>query len=233
MKTPDYAASFHALLPSAAACPDLLERVDSVATSRLPVFRNVTGQVSPDPSNSHFTDPLVPVPADLATLPIMQAAGVPGAHELILRRSLLERLDAARALLPRGIDLVVLDCWRTRAVHEQLDSWRQEMPPRLIDDRPYYAHASGGAVDVTFSWNGQPVAVGSRYYSGDPTAHLYAYEGAGGPLRPLRRLMAAVLLGAGFAPSGACWWHWEYGTPRWAAWYGEEPRYGLVTRLTR
>lgn len=232
--TPDYDTIFRAMLSPADTIAELIAFADTLGTQPLPVFRNVTGQCAPSGSGIHLREPLRKLPSNLpfTQLPALRTANVPGAHPLTVRAGLLERLHAAHQFLPHPLGLTILDGWRARQPLEVMESWRPEMPPRLIDGRPYWVHASGGAVDVTVSWRGQPVSLGSPYLAVSPTAQMYAYEGAGGPMRALRRVFASAMLDAGFAPSGACWWHWEYGTPRWAAWYREDPRYWLVSRIS-
>ena len=87
------------------------------------------------------------------------------------------------------------------------------------------SHATGGAVDVTLSWHGVPLALGTDYPSTDDAALLTAFERTDGPVRELRRLLAKHLFAQGMVPDPAVWWHWSYGDARWAAHMKTMPRY--------
>jgi D-alanyl-D-alanine dipeptidase len=86
-------------------------------------------------------------------------------------------------------------------------------------------HTTGGAVDITLSFRGSPLALGTPFDSFSDRAHLWALESAhqtpeDALARGLRRMLAAALVAEGFAPYPLEWWHWSYGEQRWAAQYG-------------
>ena len=142
---------------------------------------------------------------------------------LRVRLGVRERLIAANVTLPDGFSLVLLDGWRSMAEqqrlvdyysdHGDIDGWVSDPSSPVL--RP--PHTTGGAVDVSLSYNGVPLALGSDFDEFDVSAHLMYLEQVESPERELRRLLAAVLSGQGFAPYPFEWWHWSYGDDMWAA----------------
>lgn len=155
---------------------------------------------------------------------------------MLLREGVLERLREAAEALPPEFGLVVLDAHRTldeqRALGEFYDrdgSMAQYVAP-VRDDAIRPPHTTGGAVDVTLSWRGEALALGTDFDSFSPDAHLDAFEGEDSVVRRLRRLLAVVMVDAGFAPYRYEWWHWSYGEDVWAATYGQDPLYDIIDR---
>ncbi|MBL3539408.1 M15 family metallopeptidase [Aminivibrio sp.] len=111
------------------------------------------------------------LPEKILASPQYYIHGVEGAiPECFVRRSVLVRLSSAADLLPQGCRLVLLDCWRPRAVQTSLfqkfrSELREKMP--LLDDQEISTlasqfvakpsvspahpspHVTGGAVDLT------------------------------------------------------------------------------------
>jgi zinc D-Ala-D-Ala dipeptidase len=150
-----------------------------------------------------------------------------------VRREVHTRLGHAGALLPDGFGLVVLDATRTTEEQRVLLDHYGKLGPTggyvasLDADAMRPPHLTGGAVDVTLSWRGRPVGLGTDFDSFRDEAHLHAFENDEGVVRDLRRLLASVLAGAGFAPFELEWWHWSYGDDVWASARGCEARYDV------
>ncbi len=97
-------------------------------------------------------------------------------------------------------------------------------------------HVTGGAVDLTISYNGIPLALGTDFDEFTPAAatdwyETHAVKGADAVLiRDLRRMFGNAMLKAGFAPYQQEWWHWSYGDRYWA-YQQHQPHaiYGSVT----
>ena len=92
-------------------------------------------------------------------------------------------------------------------------------------------HTTGGAVDLTLSWRGLPLALGTDYDAFEEAAHAAAFEtpGADERVRDLRRLLARCLRAAGFSPYPWEWWHWSFGDQWWALDHGlTRSRYGVA-----
>lgn len=175
----------------------------------------------------------LPRVADLATY---YEAGWPGALSRSAARSgAVSRLVAAAHLLPVGFGIAVFDAWRPlplqRAIYDHfyprgstLERGFVSVPSASAATPP--PHLTGGTFDLTLSWDGQPLALGTAFDEFTPRAHTRALEQEDSVERDLRRLLVSVLLRVGFVTYPTEWWHVEYGTRRWAAQWMTEPRYG-------
>lgn len=142
------------------------------------------------------------------------------------------RLLAVRNSLPDGFDLVVLDGYRTLAEQQALIDHYQaasEFVASTSPDAMRPPHTTGGAVDLTLSWHGEPLAIGTDYDAFEPEATLEVFElGPDSAVRRLRRLLAGRMTQAGFARYSPEWWHWSYGDDVWAAKAGRCALYEIV-----
>ncbi|WP_084817265.1 M15 family metallopeptidase [Gordonia sp. HS-NH1] len=181
------------------------------------------------------TEELTEPPATVATMPYyrMLAVGHPPALTL-LRTGVCGRLSVASAALPGAFGLVILDGWRTRKFQRELVNYystdHDPVGAGFVSsaDDPDFAppHVTGGAVDLTISYNGIPLALGTDFDEFTPAAatdwyETHAVKGADAVLiRDLRRMFGNAMLKAGFAPYQQEWWHWSYGDQIWARFYG-------------
>lgn len=209
------------------------------------LVRDLHAQIPDDlpPLPSLEDPPQQLIPTDARAEPLVTLAGVrhvDAYHRLkitteprvlMARRSVVDRLEEAQTMLPDGFTLLVLDAWRSPSVQQQvLDYYRTAITnledgfvadPQSTTMRP--PHVVGGALDLTLAWHGRPLALGTAYDAFTPDARLDAWEDPvrAEPLdvavRQLRRLLAHVLLSAGFAPYRQEWWHWSYGDDVWAS----------------
>ncbi len=176
-------------------------------------------------------EPLEQLPPDVPRLIVYDSFGLPHRDDVRLRSGVVARLQAARRRLPEGFDLVVLDAWRSTPFQAALREHYLRADAALsadyvaaADDPALRAgHTTGGAVDLTISWCGKPLALGTDYDDFSALAHPAAFEhpGADVHVRDLRRLLAAVMMSEGFAVYPAEWWHWSWGEQWWAAATGE------------
>jgi D-alanyl-D-alanine dipeptidase len=157
------------------------------------------------------------------------------------REQVVARLERAQSLLPEGFSFVVLDAWRSHAVQQRVRDHYQATVPDLAEGfvadpqspttRP--PHVVGGALDLTLAWHGRPMALGTPYDDFTSDAHVNAWEDpqrsspTDRAIRLLRRLLASVLIEAGFAPYPQEWWHWSYGDDIWALRNGQPARYDV------
>lgn len=157
---------------------------------------------------------------------------VPGSY---LRAEVARRLVVAAESLPTPFGLGVWDAWRDPRLQAVLHDrvYRDEsLPPGFVaypdpDPRRCPPHASGGTADLTLTWLGHCLALGTRFDAFVPEAAAAALEPDGPKLvRDLRRLLARAMAGAGFVPHPQEWWHWEYGTRYWAALTGRPVQFG-------
>lgn len=162
--------------------------------------------------------------------------GILPERPLLARQGVVDRLRQAAEAFPPGFGLVVLDAHRTvgeqRALGEFYDrdgSMAEYVAP-VRDDAIRPPHTTGGTVDLTLSWQGEALALGTDFDSFSPDAHFDAFETEDSVVRRLRRLLAEVMVDAGFAPYRYEWWHWSYGDDVWAATYDTKPLYDIVDR---
>ena len=99
------------------------------------------------------------------------------------------------------------------------------------------AHLTGATVDLTLSFDGVPLALGTGFDDFTAAAHADHFESnAATPtaigaeaerrlvIRDLRRLLVAAMAAEGFVVLHCEWWHFEHGTRYWAAVTGSTPR---------
>jgi D-alanyl-D-alanine dipeptidase len=170
-------------------------------------------------------DPLVEV-TGLAVLDAYLTLGILEGRRMLVRSGVHERLVAANRRLPEGFTLILLDGWRSAATQRHLieyyapDAVEKQYVADLSDFGMRAPHLTGGAVDLTLCWRGQPLALGTDFDSFDVTAHSNAFEGVDSVTRRLRRMLFSAMSSAGFVPYPYEWWHWSYGDDVWAATVG-------------
>lgn len=151
-----------------------------------------------------------------------------------LRAEVHDRLCAAAESLPDGFGLAVLDAWRPLELQVELYAAATadpRVPAELIaepstDPRTPPSHLTGGAVDCTITVDGAPLALGTGFDDLTTLAHIGGIEATPGLERELRRLLYWTMHRHGFVVFHVEWWHFEFGTRRWAALTGGSARYG-------
>jgi zinc D-Ala-D-Ala dipeptidase len=146
--------------------------------------------------------------------------------ELQVRAGVLQRIERASKRLPKDFELVVIDAYRPRTLQIEIFNYYKEQPSlrhaRYVAD-PYSEevvppHATGGAVDLTLSWRGAVLGLGTDFDEFSEKSAPAALEAAGPSTpRDLRRLLADALLKEGLVPLDTEWWHWSYGDQYWAS----------------
>ena len=152
----------------------------------------------------------------------------------LLREDALVQLGTAADSLPDGFGLAVFDAWRPLALQAELYDAAYGVPglpegyvaEPIADPRTPPPHVTGGVVDLTLTFDGIPLALGTGFDDFTPRAAAGALEHEPGVERQLRRLLYHTMHDAGFVVLDCEWWHYEFGTRRWAAITGNEPRYG-------
>ena len=161
-------------------------------------------------------------------------AGIPGAPaQSWARLEVVRRLADAAESLPEGYGLAVFDAWRPIEVQQALfeAAYRDPaLPPGFVtppstDPSTPPPHLTGGTVDVTLTFANQPLALGTAFDDFTPSAHADAFENRPGPVQQHRRLLFHAMSRAGFVVIACEWWHYEFGTRRWAAMTGRLPLY--------
>lgn len=164
-----------------------------------------------------------------------------------MRSGVYERLLNVVKVL-RNIDpslsIVVMDAWRSLDQQKELydlfyPQGYKEGDPLYVsepqfDDALAAPHPSGGGVDVFIAHEMKAIEFGTPYdYMKEEAATSFFEtdrDGAFIPysdlIRDLRRLLVNSMKEQGFEIIDSEWWHFEYGTRRWAHKTGQEPIYG-------
>jgi zinc D-Ala-D-Ala dipeptidase len=205
----------------------------------------------PDAPVEECDEPLIPLAGLLAAWPVYSWLGFRHfASELRLRAGVVERIWRAARRLPPDFDIVVLDAHRTRELQAELLAYYQARTVPAGDYSDFVAdpwsstpvppHTTGGAADLTLSWRGAALGLGTDFdafvpeaapaaLEGGPGAAANGRDGRGAPT-DLRRLLASVLQAEGMTVLPSEWWHWSYGDQHWAAQAGEPVAiYGEIT----
>jgi D-alanyl-D-alanine dipeptidase len=155
--------------------------------------------------------------------------------ECWLRQGVIDRLLQACHELPDGFGLAVHDGWRSHDLQAELlaAADAEGLPEGLIanpttDPNRPAPHQTGGAVDVTLTIDGIPIAPGTDFDEMIPASRVAALETESGPDREARRLLYWAMQRAGFVVFVEEWWHFEFGTRRWGAITGGSARYGIA-----
>jgi D-alanyl-D-alanine dipeptidase len=199
--------------------------------------------VEPDPQPRVLAprhEPLVEVRhRRIRPVPVYAHVGWPHACEqLLVRSSVAERLAVAAEALPNRFGLVVLDAWRPLELQQAIfDAAYSDpaLPPGFVsepssDPATPPPHLSGGTVDVSLTFDGRSLRLGTDFDAFTDDARADAFEHRPGPVRDLRRLLVQSMRAAGFVVIDCEWWHFEFGTRRWAAIHGVQPWYGPAVR---
>jgi D-alanyl-D-alanine dipeptidase len=216
-RSPDFLNDHLLVNPNAAGAPTLYDlppiSPPRVLESRMDVQDN--------------GEPLERIPPSIQQVPVYFRRGLPGSSETMYARVQVVRLlEEAVANLPEEFGLVVLDAWRSPELQKVLHNHHYASGSQLREG--YVAdpkstkwippHQTGGAIDVTLSWRGVPLALGTDFDSFEAAARIDSLERdkAREPDRSLRRLLVHVLIDAGFCPYLQEWWHFSHGDQIWA-----------------
>jgi len=164
------------------------------------------------------------------------------------RLGLADRLAAAAAALPNGLELLIVEGFRSpQRQRGYWDSYRAELHthyPGLTEQRLYTLasrwvappdvapHCTGGAVDLTLcDADGAELDLGSALDATPEQSSGACFTAAAVP-RPAaehRAVLVRVLTDAGLVNYPTEWWHWSFGERYWAFGTGaSHARYGPV-----
>jgi D-alanyl-D-alanine dipeptidase len=192
---------------------------------------------------AHLSDePLVPLQHKrITSLHTYLNDGWREATELcVVREGVAAALYTAAAGLPPGWGIAIHDAWRPAELQAALYSEAVAVgvepgfvEPPSHDDLAPPPHVTGGAVDVTLTWKGQVLCLGTEFDDFSPDAYLRAFEHTPGWVQEARRELYWAMRGAGFVGLPNEWWHYELRTRRWAAAGGGNATalYGAVPAL--
>ncbi len=167
----------------------------------------------------------------------------------LARRRVAQMLAEAAERLPEGLNLTVVEAWRSPAVQRQMyeaterefrekhPEWSPTTLRRMVnrfsappDHRVPPPHCTGGAVDVHLTAaNGERLDFTSPFPPLNRRSAATSVRGLSPTARANRHLLIVALTAVGFTNYPAEWWHWEYGTPGWALRAGQPAAlYGLI-----
>ncbi|NOX31963.1 MAG: M15 family metallopeptidase [Actinobacteria bacterium] len=154
--------------------------------------------------------------------------------ETLIRAGVSQRLYAVAEALPARWGLAVFDAWRPLALQSELydaayadpTTEADFMAPASTDPATAPPHLTGGAVDLTLTFDGTPLAPGCDFDDTTKMAYADSIEHQDGPDREVRRYLHWSMRAQGFVVFKFEWWHFEFGTRRWAAITDRTPIYG-------
>lgn len=193
----------------------------------------------------------------LAVAPVYRALGYESAlPQIWIRMPLVHRLMRASLAVGReGYGLLLWDGWRPLELqaelwHEYRDSLAlssgltgaelDELTATFVTNPEapgVPGHSTGGAIDLTLcDGNGRAVDMGGEFDELTDRSHPDCYEhpnlAPGEAIyRDRRRLLLSAMTSEGFWRFPSEWWHFEWGTPGWAAASGAQPLFGVVRDL--
>lgn len=183
---------------------------------------------------------------------IYHALGYSGTTEDIwLRKDAANRLIKAAALLPLGMELKVLDGWRSFELQLELynevkqriedNGFEGDLEAEIskfvsypsIDENNPFPHATGGSVDLTLSFEGQEVDMGSSFDETTSRSKTNFYQGHNDSkykkFNNNRNLLIAVMTHVGFSNYAEEWWHFDLGNQFHHSRVGGIARYGATS----
>lgn len=169
--------------------------------------------------------------------PVYFLQGIAGStQDCLIRYTIAELLVKARSILSKNYNFLVWDAYRPLQVQQALfDDYKTKLRnqyPTLVENeliletRKFVSlpsrdkkhpspHNTGGAIDLTLTYNGSPLNMGTNFdHFGIEAAPDY-FENTttkkGLKVRDNRRLLHSLLSSLGFKNYPYEWWHWSYG----------------------
>ncbi|OQD57824.1 dipeptidase [Streptomyces phaeoluteigriseus] len=153
-----------------------------------------------------------------------------------VRQGVLTRLQQAQSLLPGGVRLLFIECYRPpslqrRYFEEYSDElarahpdWQaaaiREAASRFVSPPEIAPHSAGAAVDVILiDHHGRELDMGTRVNASSEESSGACYTNApnrGARARTNRATMGSALPIAGLINYGTEWWSWSFGDRYWA-----------------
>lgn len=182
--------------------------------------------------------------------PMYYKQGVDGAiPEIYLRENVIVKIEKALDLLPKNMELVIWDGWRSistqKALFNKFKTQIASQTPDLteeellkitsvyvslpsLDPLKPSPHSTGGAIDLTVAYcGGKLLEMGTEFDEFTEKANTAYYELKGNAItdselnyRNNRRLLYSIMLEVGFTNYPEEWWHFDYGNQFWACMTG-------------
>lgn len=178
---------------------------------------------------------------------------------LYARKTVVEMLEKAEALLPEGYRFKILDAYRPVKVQQALwDFYREkiadENPDKSseqidnmavnyvsypsYDEKQPSLHNTGGAIDVTVEdLSGIQLNMGCEFDDFSMKATTNFFENNtdlfSEEIRNNRRILYNVMTEVGFTNLPSEWWHYDYGDNAWAVLSRKKPIYDGILDFRR
>lgn len=152
-----------------------------------------------------------------------------------VREGIATKLYRAAEALPDMFGLAIFDGWRSLLLQRELCQAVESAGAEFRTDEPSAdpalppAHLTGAAVDVTLTYDLEPLTLGSPFWELGAKSVTRAYEKTPGLIRDLRRMLYWAMASEKFVVAESKWWHFEYGTRRWAVLKDQPPIYGATS----
>jgi D-alanyl-D-alanine dipeptidase len=158
----------------------------------------------------------------------------PEGHYARVRLALVDRLVTAQTLLPAGLRLLIVECFRPRPLQEQYftahvdrlrvrhpgedEAWLHRAASRYVSPPEVAPHVAGAAVDLTLcTTGGAELPMGTEVNDTDGSGRCHTECGTiGVPEARNRRILCEALETVGLVNYPTEWWHWSYGDRYWA-----------------
>jgi D-alanyl-D-alanine dipeptidase len=161
-----------------------------------------------------------------------------GIQSVLIRESVLHKLQMIQKQLEPNLELLVVEGYRPLAYQEQYylkELYAQlkahptltfhsllEKTHQFVALPSVSGHPSGGAIDLTLTYQGKEVDMGGKIADFKSPELLPTYS----PLitkdqLKWRMLLHDLMIKEGFAPFYGEWWHFSYGDPEWAVFYNQ------------
>jgi len=164
-----------------------------------------------------------------------------------LRKRVIEMLNKADSLLPKGYKILLLDAYRPLEIQEKFfkdfcielknkhpnfnDAKIRKEASKFVappDVKILPPHSTGGAVDITIiDKYGNEIDMGTKPDDLNFKAYTYCRE-ISRAAKHNRKILIRVMRRAGFVNYPREWWHWSYGDKCWAAVKKINSIYGIV-----
>ncbi len=179
-------------------------------------------------------EPLVDVTDTPRVVVDQRYADDAGAWRLV-RSGVRDRLAAAAAVLPDGVDLLLVEGFRPPALQRRyfadysaelaaadpsLDAVAlHHLAARHISPPEVAPHSAGAAVDVTVARHGVELDLGTRMNATPEESDGRCYTDhpdVPADAAAWRRVLVEAMTGAGFVNYATEWWHFSFGDRYWA-----------------
>ncbi|WP_155368971.1 M15 family metallopeptidase [Catellatospora vulcania] len=166
-----------------------------------------------------------------------------------VRLSVVDRLVTAQTLLPAGMRLLIVECYRPLTLQQEYfdshkqrlrviqpghdEAWYHRRASRYISPPEVAPHVAGAAVDLTLcTADGVELWMGTQVNDTDSEACHTDSANVSAEAARHRRYLCDALTSVGMVNYPTEWWHWSYGDRYWAHVTGAPvARYGPVKSL--